>query len=271
MKRKFYLRGLGIGILVTAVIMGIASGRNRQMTDEEIKARAKELGMVESTVLSNIVDNSPPGSAAPSQAPENTPAVSTSPENTPEVSVAPSDSPGPSVPPENDGKAPEGNTPMASSVPQNTPAASASPQRTPAASTPPVNTPAASAAPQRTPAVSTPPVNTPAVSAAPQNSPKVSPTPKSSPEASTPSPSPSPENTPETSAGETVTITIRSGQSSVAVSKMLEEAGLVTSASAYDKFLCDNGYDKRLKTGTYQIPVGASEEEIARIITSKAN
>ncbi|MCH5271190.1 MAG: hypothetical protein J1E83_10635 [Lachnospiraceae bacterium] len=228
MKRKFYLRGLGIGILVTAVIMGIASGRNRQMTDEEIKARAKELGMVESTVLSNIDANNPQDSAAPSQAPENTPSVSVPPENTPSVSPTPESTPVASVSPEN---TPEMSTPSPS--PESTPVPSPSPS------------------PENTPAPSQAPVNTP--------------------ETSTPSPSPSPENTPETSAGETVTITIRSGQSSVAVSKMLEEAGLVTSASAYDKFLCDNGYDKRLKTGTYQIPVGASEEEIARIITSKAD
>ena len=52
MERKYYLRGLGIGIVVTAIIMGIATSGKRGMTDEEIIARAKELGMVENTVLS---------------------------------------------------------------------------------------------------------------------------------------------------------------------------------------------------------------------------
>lgn len=52
MTLKYYLRGLGIGIIVTAVIMGISmSGRKATMTDAEVKERAKELGMVESTVL----------------------------------------------------------------------------------------------------------------------------------------------------------------------------------------------------------------------------
>ncbi len=54
MEKKYYLRGLGLGIIVTAVIMGIAlSGGpvTREMTDEEVIARAKELGMTEDTRL----------------------------------------------------------------------------------------------------------------------------------------------------------------------------------------------------------------------------
>lgn len=219
MKRKIYLRGLGIGILVTAVIMGIASSRSRQMTDEEIKARARELGMVESTTLSAMVSGESQGNPTPSQAPENTPAS--------EVTPSPS---------------PEESTPSPS----------------------PVNTPAVSESPSPSPEESVP-----EVTASPSPSPEEStPEPSPSPEKE---PSPLPEKEPEVPAGEFVTITIRSGQSSVAVSKMLEEAGLVKSASAYDKYLCDNGYDKRLKTGAHEIPIGASEEEIARIITSKGN
>ena len=48
MKLKYYLRGLGIGILVTSIIMGIALSHGKQeMSDEEIMERASELGMVE--------------------------------------------------------------------------------------------------------------------------------------------------------------------------------------------------------------------------------
>ena len=47
MKLKYYLRGLGIGILVSTIILMIASaGHPREMSDEEIIARARELGMV---------------------------------------------------------------------------------------------------------------------------------------------------------------------------------------------------------------------------------
>lgn len=47
MKLKYYLRGLGIGILITTIILSIAhSGYETELTDEEIIQRAKELGMV---------------------------------------------------------------------------------------------------------------------------------------------------------------------------------------------------------------------------------
>lgn len=47
MNLKRYLRGLGIGIIVTALIIGISSYRKTDaISDEEIKSRAQELGMV---------------------------------------------------------------------------------------------------------------------------------------------------------------------------------------------------------------------------------
>lgn len=54
MKLKYYLRGLGIGIVVTAIIMTVALGNKQPMTDEEVVERAKELGMIENTVLTDI-------------------------------------------------------------------------------------------------------------------------------------------------------------------------------------------------------------------------
>lgn len=49
MKFKYFLRGLGIGILFCTFIIFAAyqTSPNRLLTDEEVKARAKELGMVE--------------------------------------------------------------------------------------------------------------------------------------------------------------------------------------------------------------------------------
>lgn len=50
------------------------------------------------------------------------------------------------------------------------------------------------------------------------------------------------------------------------VSKSLEELGLVEDYLAYDRYLCDKGYDHSICIGTYEIPLGATEEEITRII-----
>ena len=47
MKRKYYLRGLGIGIIVTTIVLAISfSQREVDLSDEEIIARATQLGMV---------------------------------------------------------------------------------------------------------------------------------------------------------------------------------------------------------------------------------
>lgn len=55
MKLKYYMRGLGIGIVVAAVLMGIALGGDKErLSDDEIMARAKALGMVESSVLADL-------------------------------------------------------------------------------------------------------------------------------------------------------------------------------------------------------------------------
>ena len=56
MKLKYYLRGLGIGMAVTALILGISfSGRQGQeaqtLTDEQIRERASKRGMVDSSEL----------------------------------------------------------------------------------------------------------------------------------------------------------------------------------------------------------------------------
>ena len=177
MKLKYYLRGLGIGILVTTVILSLAGVGRKDMTDEEVVKRAKELGMVESTLLSDLPDQTKTDEVRPTE---------------PEISLQPETSE-----PEESASTPE--TPVA---------------------------------PEETPV---------------------------SPE----------DGNPDIPAGETVTLVIGRGESSTTVSKNLKKAGIVEDAAAFDRFLCNNGYDKKIITGTYEIPYGASEEEIAKIITRK--
>ena len=205
MKLRYYLRGLGIGILMTVVILTIAGAGKETMTDEEIKARAKELGMVESTVLSGM------HTPAPSEEP-----VNTEPSAKPEATATPE--------------------------PSEEPEATATPE--------PSEEPEATATPE--------PSEEPEATAIPEPSEK--------PEDTV---TPAPSTGTESAEGATVTIVISAGDSSVSVSKDLEAAGLVESASVYDKYLCDNGYDRKIRIGTYEIPMGADEEEIAWIITHK--
>lgn len=205
MKLKYYLRGLGIGILITTVILSLAGIGRKNMTDEEVVKRAKELGMVESTLLSDLPDQTKTDDVRPTE---------------PETSLQP-----------------ETSEQENSAEPETSPEPETSLQ--PETSEPEISEPEESA-------------STPETPVAPEETPV-------SPE----------DGNPDTPAGETVTLVIGRGESSTTVSKNLKKAGIVEDAAAFDRFLCNNGYDKKIITGTYEIPYGASEEEIAKIITRK--
>lgn len=177
MKLKYYLRGLGIGIMVTAVILSVAFGsRKETLSDREIMERATELGMVSES-----------GSLAEMEKKENA--------ETPEE-------------------------------PQATP--EASPKATPEAS------------PKATPEAS----------------------PKATPEAA----SAAPDVTEPAQAAKTVVIEVKSGEGSYTVCQKLEKEGLISSASDFDTYLCSNGYDRKLRVGSHEIPADAEPERIARIM-----
>ena len=63
----------------------------------------------------------------------------------------------------------------------------------------------------------------------------------------------------------TIQVTVDDNVSSVA--DKLEEAGLIESAKDFDTHLCRYGYDKKISVGTYKIPVTATHEEMAKILT----
>lgn len=216
MKLKYYLRGLGIGILVTTVILSLAGVGRKNMTDEEAVKRAKELGMVESTLLSDLPDQTKTDEVRPTE-----PGISLQPETSE---------------PEESASTPE--TPEASEETTTTPETPAAPEET-------TTTQETPTAPEET-------TTTQETPTAPEETPV-------SPE----------DGNPDIPTGETVTLVIGRGESSTTVSKNLKKAGIVEDAAAFDRFLCNNGYDKKIITGTYVIPYGASEEEIAKIITRK--
>ena len=198
MKLQYYLRGLGIGIIVTAIIMGISlGGKKESLSDEEIKARAAELGMIENTVLVTA-EATPTEEAAASVTPTGEPTITVTP--TVKATITPTIKP---------------------------------------TSTPTVM-----------------PTITSTGTAAPTSTPKEE----------------IPANdTVQGAEGESVTITISSGESSVTVSRKVAEAGLVPDASEFDRYLCGNGYDKRLTIGSHLIPAGSDFETIAKALVSRSN
>lgn len=79
-----------------------------------------------------------------------------------------------------------------------------------------------------------------------------------------PEPTKTPDSKPFT---EIIDFKVNPGESSYTICKHLEEHGLIASAGDFDSYLCDNGYDKRLRAGNFEIPKGAKPEEIAKILT----
>ncbi len=239
MERKYYLRGLGVGIVVTAVIMGMIASRNKTMTDQEIIARAKELGMVENTVLSDMDEEEQEqeleradlledvtetisrqdagrGPMEEASAEENDPEPAEE-ETQPDVSA-------------DDGQAEEAVS--EESEPVGDPA-SEDEDKDPEEDIKEAGTEEGRAQGD--------------IAEEEENDTK---------------------NAAGRPASQTVkTITINSGDGSHTVARKLADAGIVTSADTFDEFLCQNGYDKKLRTGTFSIPVDASDEQIARIVT----
>lgn len=222
MGKKYYFRGLGLGIIVTALIMGIALSRDtkREMTDAEIIARAKELGMTENTRL-----------VEPSETDENQEETEPSPQK--ETVTEPVKKDVAVAKPQEDVEEPSKDG-KESSEEQPADQAQSEPQEKPEADTNEMTKQDEDTGQEETPPTEE-----------------------------------SPEDTSQQQTASAVSITIVSGDGSYTVAKKLEEAGVVFSASDYDDYLCQNGYDKRLRTGTFQIPKGASNEQIAKIVTSQ--
>lgn len=93
MKLKYYLRGLGIGILITVIVMTLASlGQKKELTDEEIIARAEELGMVKQEKTGSILDSFPDSAPEEGQdLPEDDSGVGNGPGEDPPSSSSPED------------------------------------------------------------------------------------------------------------------------------------------------------------------------------------
>ena len=191
MKLKYYLRGIGIGIVVTAVIMGVALGNPAGgISDDEVRARAEKLGMSDDTrVLSENEEKE----------------TKTQETATPEI------------------------------------------QKT----TEPTAKPTTAPTTEPTAEVAAEPTTEPTVVA--------------------PEPSEPVTSEPESAESAEIVIEVRPGDGSYAVAQAVQSAGLVDDAGAFDRFLCQNGYDKKICTGSHTIPAGSSEAEIAAILCKKGN
>lgn len=206
LKLRYYLRGLGIGIVVTVLIVGIVGKRENAMTDAQVRERALELGMIDadSVVLSRLQGDI---ADKPDVIPENEPEENGEADSMKDMRESEG------FEEETDGQREEQHGTDVSEETEALEETEASEETEVSEET----------------------------------------------EAS--------EEMPEVAAS--VKLEIRSGASSYSVSKDLEKAGLIEDAGDFDDYLCQNGYSRSIRVGTYEIEVGTDEEEIAKIITGK--
>ena len=67
----------------------------------------------------------------------------------------------------------------------------------------------------------------------------------------------------------TIEINIVRGDDSGTVARKLQNVGIVESATEYDAYLMQHGYDKKIRVGKVEIPVDATWQEIAEYISGK--
>lgn len=224
MKLKYYLRGVGVGlILAVAIYSTIIMPKKYEMTDAEIMDRARELGMVlqeEPDIDLSALSGTP--------SPTGEAGLTPVPSDGADLTLAPSGG--------------EDLTPTPSVEADLTPTPSAEADLTP--------TPPGQEAPT------------------PSGEEVLTPTPSGGEDLTLP-PTEGGEPTQEASAtsapeSEKVTLTITYGMGSEVVAYEAHRLGLVDDAMAFDRYLMQNGYSQYIRPGTYQIPKGATYEEIAK-------
>ena len=252
MNLKYYLRGLGLGILVTALILSVAGRNRRTMTDAEVKERAKELGMIENTVLLE----KPEETESASETTANTESASETTANTESVSETTAGS--------------DGEVQIGTDIGNNEDVSQGdlSKEETPKDNQPKEET-SEEEKPQKDASQDTEPKD--------DTSQEVTDDPERPEELSKNNTEDTQGENDEkvTSAGEDqsrtdeVTLTIVSGDTSYSVAKKLYELGVVPSVEQTDRFLCANGYDRTIRTGVYTIAPEETLESVAKRINGK--
>lgn len=212
MKIRYYLRGLGLGILFTAVFFMIGGDSKQTMSDEMIKERAKELGMIENTVLVDIGNTAETVSAEEESYENESETVTVFDESAEETIVEET---------------------MEEEAEESVEESAAEEVSEEEESEPEV--------------------------VSKEESSSVEEVKESSDESAA-------EET--SSGGQVISIVVNKGEGSDTVSQRLYDAGLVDDPYAYDKYLMQNGYDRRIGAGEHLIPAGSSWQEIAQILCS---
>lgn len=230
MKLKYYLRGLGIGIVVTTLILSVALHNKGQMTDAEVIERAEELGMVQAYESGVLDEKEQSGESTEKQEEQKS---DTSKEKQ-EVKQSDTSEEKQEVAQSESGREKqEEQSGMSANKQDKQSDTSAEKQEEESAT-----------------------------ETEQKQSDDADETSQEAQEAEG-------EKEDTDMPAQTVVITINGGDGSATVAKKLQDAGIVADAKTFDRYLCENGYDKRLCTGDHTIPMDADDATIAKLLTSK--
>ena len=226
MRLKYFLRGLGIGIVVTTIILAISHNAGRRMSDSEVIGRAKELGMAYTTAAQ---ENSTESAAETTETEtDTTESVTTGQESTTDTEA---------------GSTAETESSEASTTAQETTGVreTTTQQETTTQESTIQETTTTRAAQESTTETTREASTTEAETTQAKN-----------------------EST-ETEASTviTYTLTIASGMSSNTVCDILKKNGIIADSGDFDRFLVSSGYADRIRVGSFEVNSGMSYDELA--------
>lgn len=232
MKLKYYLRGIGIGIIFSIIVFSVAltSNKTYDISDEEVMKRARELGMV----YSNDNDNSLTLNDLLNKTDENKDEseIDDNLEPTKAVELSPTNEPTPTIEPTK--KVEPTPTTKPTQVIEPTPTIKPTKEVEPTKKVEPTKV--------------------------------AEPTKKMEP---TKVAEPTKEVEPTKVVENYVSIKVTKGMSSEVVAKMLAKEGVVTDSNDFNNYLKKHDYSRKINVGTYKIKMDASYEEIAKMLTTK--
>ena len=253
MKLKYYLRGMGIGIILTAIVMGFAlGGRKATMSDAEVIKRAKALGMTEASAEVLTQTQSEDSEVEGNDASSSNQTLDQIGEEIPEEvnqELASSDSSVQEVVKEEEetqGDVAEADSSSDASTNEIEEAKSAS-----AAASTEVTEPVTEVSSTETALAEAPSTETASAEASSAETPSTGIT-----------------DSTTTLNSNSKVITIPGGMGSDGVASLLAREGIIDDAVAFNKYLVERRVDRIIRSGTKTIPASATYEEIARIITT---
>ena len=233
MKLRMYLRGLGLGMIVTALVLSFGvKSENKTMTDAEVRARAKELGMVEESeklkdaVSKEAVNGEEAAAEVTDSANEDEPAEEVTEPN--EVKADGTD---------------KSEEPVEVKKPEAAKDDAGKPEEV-------TEEPIKESSPEEK-------VEDDKDAAEIDNK-----------KEETKEAVRDEKKSEDDKSKKPYSLKIERGYSSDRVARILEDAGVIDNAAAFDRYLCSNGYDKRISVGSYQIPAGADYSTVAKLITN---